>query len=746
MSASYFARFVAVLRASQSRWFRYRNTGQTHDDMPVNGKAFSSALTLWLKWRGHILPVGAFTERIVLQSGSQTWGELRHLVSEGGIESTFIPCAGDFSPGAANFPVMAMTSDGHIVLVRDFDSSKNLALVFSGSSLDPVDASHLTGWFSTTVTTATLRQKMFGFSGDGRAWFWEPFRSERKAYFQAAFAAGMINLLAVLTSLYSMQVYDRVVPSDSTNTLVALTIGVCVAFGFDFVLRYLRTEIIDKAAKTLDLSLSESVFNQAVGIRMDLRPAQTGTFISQLREHETVREFFMSATVFTLSDAPFVFVFLGLTWLIGGSLVLVPLLAIPVIIGVCAIAQLPLAKLSIERVRESSIRSGLLIEAVEGAETIKTLNAEWRVGRKWRELSILLNQTALRISSINSFTGNFANAMQQFIYIGVVAFGAVAIQKGGVTAGALIACSILSQRAIAPLSQIVGLIARLHQVRASVQTLDKVMTLPTDRRPDTDYLSPAQSTGIVRLAAVEYQYPASDVVVLNVSELQFKPGERVAILGRTGSGKSTLLRLISGLYQPTSGRVYHEDIDVQHIDPVRYRSMVGYLTQDVRLFAGTLRENLLLGAGVVGDERLIEVCKVTGLNRLIAQHPRGFDLPIHEGGSGLSGGQRQAVGLARLMLSSPGIFLLDEPTASMDQTTEKEFIDRIGAHIGIDRTLILVTHKPSVLCLVDRIVVIEQGRVFMDGPRDQVLALLAAGPQAIAVQQAAQQGRIGVAA
>lgn len=505
---------------------------------------------------------------------------------------------------------------------------------------------------------------------------------------------------------------------------MVLTIGVAIVYALELVFRTIRAYVMDYAGKKVDLDVSEKVFNQGVGIRMEVRPQHTGTFISQLREHESVRDFVTSAAIFTLADFPFLIIYLFVMWLIGGKLVLIPLVAIPALIAVTALMQWPMAKLSQANIKESNARAGLLIEAIEGAETLKTMNAEWRMRRRWRELTELVSATGMRIKAISNFTGNFASTVQSLVYVAIVACGALMIRNGDLTAGALIACSILAGRAVAPVSQMIGLLNRIYHVKASAQTIDKIMAMPIDRPSDANFLMLERCQGHLSLSNVQFSYGDSDVLALDIPSLEIQPGERVALLGRTGSGKSTLLRLLSGLYMPTKGRVLMDGVDIHQIDPSRFRHAVSYMTQDVRLFSGTLKENLLLGAGDVSDDKLLEAVKVTGIDRYTSHHPRGFELPIYEGGGGLSGGQKQAVGLARLMLANPNVFLLDEPTAAMDQQTEREFIHRFSKWLSADKSLVIATHKPSILSMVTRIIVLEQGRVLMDGPRDRILQQL----------------------
>jgi len=684
---------------------------------------FIEALASWMRWRGHAIPHNMLSQRFPLVSGEVTLPALQKAGRTVGIHLSFRK-RNKVLPKPESFPLIAVMADGAVRAIRQVDMQGRMVSSQVGGDAAIVPTDNIVGWVQVNITAKRLHQQILGANSSDASWFWDAFTANWWAYLQGAIATGFASLLALSAAVYSMQVYDRVIPSDSTNTLMVLTIGVVIVYVLELVLRTFRAYVIDYAGKKVDLDVSEKVFNQGVGIRMESRPQHTGTFISQLREHESLRDFVTSAAIFTLADFPFLIVFLVVMWMIGGNLVLVPLVVIPALIVFSALMQWPMMKLSQEHIRESNARSGLLIESIEGAETLKTLNAEWRMRRRWRELTELVSSTGMRVKSISNFTTNFASTAQSLVYIAIVALGALMIRDGNLTAGALIACSILAGRAVAPVSQIIGLLTRIYQVKASAQTLDKIMSMPVDRPSHANFLLLDRCQGNLSLANVEFSYGESDVVVLNIPKLDIAPGERVALLGRTGSGKSTLLRLLSGLYMPTKGRVLMDGVDIHQIDPSIFRHSVGYMTQDVRLFSGTLKDNLLLGAGDVSDDRLLDAAKVTGIDRYLSYHPKGFDLPIYEGGGGLSGGQKQAVGLARLMLADPRVFLLDEPTAAMDQQTENEFIQHFSTWLGKDRSLVIATHKPSILSLVTRIIVLEQGQVLIDGPRDQVLQQL----------------------
>lgn len=703
----------------------------------IDRDPFVAALSRWLRWRGHTLPHDVFSERFPLSSGTVAWEDLVTAGKELGLGFAYRPADGS-PPAEGTLPLIALLHEGHVALVRGVDPEGQLITVDEEGKPSPLAVAAVRGWVQTTIEARRLHEEIFGVTGAERDWFWKPFLAHRWAYVQGALAAALINIFAIAGSLYSMQVYDRVLPSDSRNTLLVLTVGVLMIYVIDLVLRSVRAYVLDYVGKRMDASISEKVFDQAVGIRMEARPPHTGTFIGQLREHETLREFFMSSAIFTLSDIPFLVIFLIVIWIIGGSIVLIPLATIPILVGAVVLLQLPLGGLARRHVKEGNARSGLLIEAVEGSETLKTLNAEWRLGRRWRELTDLVGDTSLRMKTLTNFGSTLTATGQQVMYVFVIAYGAILVHDGLLTAGALMACSILASRALGPLATGVGHLIRLHHIRASSRIVDQIMALPVDRPVNAGYLAIDRPVGEIRMTGVEFSYGTADVPALRIANLNIKPGERVAVLGRTGSGKSTLLRLLSGLYRPSRGRIYFDGVDIHQIDPTRYRKFVGYITQDVRLFSGTLRENLILGAGEVSDDFMLEIARITGIDRFIAQHPRGFDLPIYEGGGGLSGGQRQAVGLARLMLGRPGAFLFDEPTASMDQQTEAEFIDRFGKFLTPQHSLIIVTHKPSILALVNRIVVLDQGQVVIDGPRDEVIARLNGAPSRAASPQTPQ--------
>jgi ATP-binding cassette subfamily C protein LapB len=556
-----------------------------------------------------------------------------------------------------------------------------------------------------------------------RSWFWGTLWRFRSYYLETMVAALLINLLTLATALFVMNVYDRVVPNNAEATLWVLAAGVAIAIGFEFVARTLRGYLLDIAGRKVDLLLASQLFRQALGMRMEARPASAGAFASNLREFESLRDFFTSATLTTVTDLPFVFLFAWIISLVGGPLALVPLLAIPLLLVVGLISQFPLARLMQRHLSENSAKHGVLVEAVEGVETLKTLSAEGTMQRRWENYTALTAQTALQSRFISALVVNISLLAQQAVTVLLVIWGVYLIAEGELTVGGLIACSILAGRALAPLGQLAGLLTRYQHSRSALLALNRIMALPTERPESRTFLHRPVMKGQIEFNNVGFSYPRTKLAVLQGVSFRIQAGEHVAFVGRVGSGKSTTLRLIMGLYESESGSVLIDGTDIQQIDPADLRRNLGYVSQDVRLFYGTLRENITLGAPLADEEAILNATRIAGLDRLVAGHPLGYDLPVGERAEGLSGGQKQSVALARTLLASPQVYLLDEPTSSMDHNTEQAFIAHFKKVVQ-GRTLVLATHKPAMLELVSRLIVLEGGKVVADGPRDNILKAL----------------------
>lgn len=543
---------------------------------------------------------------------------------------------------------------------------------------------------------------------------------------QAAGAALLANLLLLSTSLYSMQVYDRVIPSQGVATLTVLTTGVLIALLLELVIKLARSHLLEAAVQGMDLELSHAIFQRLLGLRLDQFPPAVGSLSAQLRSYETIRAFLSSATLYLLVDAPFALLFLGVIAIIAGPAVaLIPAGFFVLALVVGFIHKGRVARHAQSGFAAANRKLGLLVETVEAAEGIKAVGAAARQGARWHELTRQGVEDEQAIRRVSESATYWAGFIQQVSYVLLVAAGAwIAATSTELTAGGIIACSILSGRVLAPVAALPGLMVQAAHACAALEALEKVFALQGDNHGVAAPLTPARIRGEWRCIDLKFAYPGRSQPFA-VPPCLIRAGEKVAILGPIGSGKSTLLKLLAGLYAPTAGQVLLDGLDIQQIDRQTLARQLGYLPQDVQLLAGTLRDNLTVGlAEPPAEADLLEACRQTGLDQLVASHPQGLDMPIFEGGSGVSGGQRQLIGLTRLLLGRPQAWLLDEPTAAMDEQSEGRALAALRQRVAAQATLILVTHKPALLGLVDRLIVLlPQGGV-MDGPRDAVLAQL----------------------
>ena len=554
-------------------------------------------------------------------------------------------------------------------------------------------------------------------------WFFYAIKKRRLSFIEAVVATAVTSVLALGISFYTMQVYDRVVSSQSYSTLIVITIGVMLAIAIEFITKELRASILDRACKFIDIELSSIFFGRMLSIRMDARPKTVGTFAAQIKQFELVRNFLTSTTLFVFVDVPFVFFFVGVIWLIGGNIALVPLLLLPIAILVGLYSRWKMANLAEDQLTESNQKNGLLVEAIDGIEAIKAVGGEWKMLDFWRDLTIKSAEKELTIRNVTNIAMNASQTVQQISYVLLIAFGVYAISKGNITMGALMACSILSNRALTPISQIAGKIVEWQHAKAALKGLDEMMKLPIDRNEDAKVIIPDKCKGYIKIKDVAFGYGKENHAIKNIN-LTFLPGEKIALIGPVGSGKSTLIKVLTGLYKPTEGQIFLDDVDMHHISPEFMRESIGYLTQDIRLFNGTLKYNLTIGLPTPKDSVILEACKETGLIEVIKHHPKGLDLPIFEGGRGLSGGQRQLVGLTRMLIAKPKILFLDEPTASMDGDLEIKVMQGLFKHSPPESTILLSTHKMALLNYVDRVIVLDKSKVLMDGTKQEVIAKL----------------------
>ncbi len=629
--------------------------------------------------------------------------------------------------GPADFPLLWVPPDGTgDVLLLGRQASGEFLIEQADGSTARWPASALNAGHALRLTVAARTISVYDpLPQTATGWFLFTLGRYRRVFIEAGLATVVVSVLGLFAALYTMQVYDRVVPTKGYATLWVLTVGVLLAIGLELLLRQVRASMVDGACKLMDQELSAVFFGKALDIRMDARPRTVGTFAAQVRHFESVRGFMTSSTLFILADAPFALLFIGVIAWLAGPVAWVPAVMVPVTVLAGWMFHRPIERHTARHMEESNQKNGVLIEAIDGIESIKSVNAEWKWLDRWRHLTATIADSELRLRRVSTLATNLTQTVQQLSYVGLVAAGAYAITQGNLTVGGLIACSIIGGRALAPLAQIPQLMVQWKQAQIALHSLNAIMALPSERAEQQSLIIPTTCRGELRLDKVQHIY-AEGVPALDVPSLALRAGERVAVLGSVGSGKSTLIKLLSGLYKPTAGKAMLDGIDMMHLAPEYVREQIGYLPQDVRLFEGTLRDNLTLGLPPVSDSLVLNACAASGFDRLIAQHPKGLGLTITEGGRGLSGGQKQLLGLTRLLLARPTVLLLDEPTASMDGTTEA----MVMRHLMQVTTgmVVIVTHKLSLMPLVERIVVLDKGKVVMDGPRDAVMARLKSEP------------------
>ena len=551
-------------------------------------------------------------------------------------------------------------------------------------------------------------------------------RCQWPVFAEVALAAVLINLFALASPLFIMNVYDRVVPNNAFATLWVLASGVLVAFAFDFLLKLLRAHFLDVAGRLADLKLAGAVLARVLGLQLAARPASAGAFASDLRELETLRDFFASASITALVDLPFLALFIAAVWLLGGWVALVPAVAVPLVLGAGLLVQVPIGRTARASQRDAARRHGLLVEAIHGLETIKCLGAEGRTQGAWERLVAAGSRSSGAARFWSAFATHFTSLAANLVTVGVVIMGIHEIAAGRLTVGALVACSILAGRAMAPLAQVAAVLNRYHQARAALAGLDRVMRLPVEREAGRRFLHRPALAGALELKQVSFTYPRQSLPALRDVSFKIAAGERVGLIGRVGSGKTTVEKLLLGLYQPGQGAVLVDGTELRQIDPADLRRNIGCVPQDLFLFQGTLRENIAMAVPHADDAAILRVARAAGVDDFAARHPMGYDMPVGERGEALSGGQRQAIAIARALLLEPPILILDEPTSFMDNTAESRVKERLEAELG-GRTLLLITHRASLLSLVDRLIVLEDGRVAADGPREEVLNRLADG-------------------
>ncbi len=695
-------------------------------------------ISLLTRLVGNYLPTSALMSHVQRDNKMRVnFNSLSEYLKSEGFENTISERKLNEIPKLA-LPVLVILKDEEAAVITDITNSEEEGIIYTVQQI---------GGLSQTISEKELNQSYLGYcwfikpkiEADIRselpeyhlpkAWFLKVIWRFRRYYYQVILATILINFLALVSSLYVMNVYDRVIPNKAYETLWVLSIGVFVAISFEFIAKIIRGRLTDIAGKKADLIISSALFRRVMGLRFQERPASSGSYASNLRDFESVREFMTSASLLTLVDLPFLLLFLGVLWLIAGKLVIVPAILIPTVITIGLLAQFPLRKYINESMKESSQRQGLAVEAIDGIETLKTNNAYNWAQIRWDNYTAKTAKSQMKVKDISNFVVFITMSLQQLNTVFLVLFGTYLIHSDDpasrITMGALIASVILSGRALAPLGQIAGLAVRFQQAMVALKGANGIAERPIERDPNKKYITFDKVQGRLKFDQATFSYHKDLPPAVNEFNLSIQAGEKVAILGKIGSGKSTALKMALGLYEANQGSVTLDDVDLRQIDPNYLRNQVLLLEQKPHFFLGTLRENLDIGRmdSFSNDQDLLQALARFSLVEFIQKHPQGLDMPIGADGLGLSGGQKQVLALARMTLRDPKVVLLDEPTTGLDQNSEIKALQGI-ADWARNRTMVIVTHRPQVLQIVDRVVVVDNGKVVMDGPRDQVLQRL----------------------
>lgn len=628
-------------------------------------------------------------------------------------------------------PLVVELKTGQVGVIEKIDSEGNACVLISGDHglTTVLDSNELrnsvqrvaVGRPEASIRDARIDQYIKPYKED---WFWKLIVRDWRRLFDISVASLLVNILALSVVLFSMQVYDRVVPAKSEHTLWVLFLGVMLSICFEFFLRVARAQISDTLGKRADLRVSDVVFGRMMKVRSEFWPKSAGGFIAQIRELEQLRELVTSTTISVLADLPFVVLFLIILYFAGGGVVYIALAALPLFVVPTLLSQRSLARLSREGMRISAIRNALLVESVEGRDDIKQLRAEPRFQSQWTQLNTEHAELTMRQRSVVNWLLTWAQELQGAVYAGVILVGCYEVMKGNMTTGVLVGSSILASRMMAPIAQLSGVFVRWQQAKVTKQGLNELMKLPIEQGDDQK-LHRSVIKGEYSLEKVSFHYSTDNQEpAISIDSLKIRAGERVAILGRMGAGKSTLLQVLAGMYSVQKGSICLDGLELSLIDPCDVRRDVSLLTQNSRLFFGSIRDNITLGCPLATDDEIVEALEISGAASFVRSGRSGLDYIVQEGGMGLSAGQRQALLIARTLIRKSNVLLLDEPTSSLDEVTENAVIDGVERWLG-NRTLILSTHRLSVLRLVDRVIVVERGRIVMDGCKDELIGGLA---------------------
>lgn len=619
--------------------------------------------------------------------------------------------------------VIAVDQDGKAVQVLDAQQTG----AYRNVPLDALQKDYAGRAFQCLPGTDLLLE-IHASGNDKKHWFWGRLLLQKRSLFEVILASLFANVLAVVTALFALQVYDRVIPGQAEATLWVLAGGVGLAILFEAILRISRARLIDQVGKEAEIEITSDLFTRTIGMKLDKRPASPGDIVHMVREFSSVKEFFTTAAVGVVADLPFVFLFLLLIYGIAGPVVWIIAAGAVLIVLPNILFQSRMARLSKETMGGMSSASRLLTEASYGLEAVKSSRSESLFQKQWEEIIALNALKTTEQRSLSAFLTYWSTSLQQTTYVFAVIACVYLVFAGEVSVGAIIAIGILTTRTLSPITQLSQALSRWQNMKTALAALEAVMSSEQDRSPERSYIRRPRLQGNLKFQKLRFAHPGTKTAALDIGSLNVEAGMRLALLGANGSGKSTLLRLAAGLYEPTEGELLVDDLDMPQIDPSDLRRNVGYLPQETQMFRGTLRDNLTSGTQKRADQELLEALAFSGLGEFVKNHPEGLDLQISDGGQRLSGGQKQSIGLARLYLQDPSIILLDEPTSTLDPTLEDTIVPRIGKWIG-SRTCIVATHRPQLLSIMTDIVVLQQGQVFLQGDRDETLKKMMPAPQ-----------------
>lgn len=633
-------------------------------------------------------------------------------------------------------PAVLLLHDGstRILLGIDRDAGRLTLIAPSQSKARSVErfetiAEQYTG-FVYFVRPANVQDPRAAAAGDlpKAHWFWSVVGRFGANYAHVAIAAFLVNMLALAAPLFTMSVYDRVIPNGAIPSLIALAIGLGLAIAFDFLLRVVRSRIIDMTGKKIDVVLAANIFDHMMSVRMDKRPPSVGILANQMRDFDSVREFFTSGTVVSATDLAFAVLFIVVLFVIAGPLAWIPLAMLPAMIVIGFLIQRPLGRAMQRLQAESAARHGILVESLSGIETVRAVGGEGRVQTVWERSVAATARSSEDVQFWASLALTSASVATQFTSLLMVVVGVFLILDGQLSVGALVAANMLAGRVLGPIAGIAAVITRATQTTAALRSIDRLMGLERERPPEKIFVAREITEGSIEFKDVSFSYPNSPAKALDGVSFHVRPGEKIGIIGRVGSGKTTVGRLATAFYPPSEGSILIDGIDIRQYDPADLRAGIGFVLQDTDLFYGKLRDNITIGRPAATDEEVLAAARLSGVETFIAGHPQGYDMMIAEGGRSLSGGQKQAIGLARVLIRKPRVLFLDEPTAHFDVRSESEFLERLKLLAKGEMTIIVSTHRPSLLSLVDRILVFDNGKIVADGPAEQVLTRLRPQP------------------